>query len=506
LFLGVDVGTSSLKVMIIDASGSCLQEDSERYELISRRDGWLEIDPECWIRAFVKAAGRLLKNIDRRRIRRIGVTGQMHTLVMLGDDGRPVRPAIMWNDMRTNEVIPQIRKLAASCEDGKEIETIISTGSPFANLYWVRKEEPEIFGRICRIQIGWDYLVFRLTGRYCTDYCNASTSALYSFRRKDWSDQLWRLTGLPEGSFPEILGSTDIAGKVRDEFTDLLDLDPETEVITGTGDNPATVFSTGGYRRNQAALSLGTSGVIIRRSSGKPSAYYSKRIAFAFHKGECEEMEQGAIQSCASTYNWWVREAGLQGRIGQLEKTIEIRKEAEKKLLFSPYLAGDKTLYADTGLRGMFVGLDLHTSRKTMTYAVLEGIAFSIRSLLEAMMSGSAKEEPLQVLGGMTENRLFMQILSDVTGRSIRKTGSRASGAVYGIALLAAKADDPVGLDEAARTYQKTEEVFCPDRELREMLDWKYRRYLKMQEAYHIIYQEDDAGGKNDIFTSRRQA
>ena len=487
LYLGVDVGTSSLKLILINDDCRILKQDSEKYILDSPQMGWLEIDPEIWIKAFVSAADRLLRDIDRSKIKRIGVTGQMHTLVLLGEKGKAIRPAMMWNDLRTKEIIPSIKEDIRSFDDGEYLSKIISTGSPLANLIWIKQNEPEVFKAIKGFQIGWDYLVYRLTGRRCTDYCNASTSALYSLNQKCWSSQIRDYVGLDAVCYPEVCGSAELAGKLSAEFQERLLLSGEVEVIVGTGDNPATVISTGSYWSKHPVFSLGTSGVLTRIFSSEQSHYVGKKILFAFYQDECGLLEQGAIQSCGNTYDWWNQQFGNMDMSMNLETEIDIQDKVKDNVLFYPHLMGDKTLYSDPELRGMFAGIDIKTDKKSMHYAVLEGICFSIRELIERMNAVTEVREVLQVVGGGSDNNLWMQMLSNILGTKIEKLNGN-TGAVYGIAFLTARINRLDELQEIINDRIEIKMSYMPDESLKADYGKKYDCYLRMRNAMHYIY------------------
>jgi len=486
LYLGIDVGTSSLKLILIDEDCRILKQASQKYILNAPQFGWLEINPEIWVEAFVCAADRLLQGVDRNRVKRIGVTGQMHTLILLGENGKAIRPAMMWNDLRTKEIIPSIKKDIKAFDDGEYLSKIISTGSPLANLIWVKNNEPEIFRKMKGFQIGWDYLVYRLTGRRCTDYCNASTSALYSLSGRRWSKQISEYVGLDEAYYPEVCGSAEVAGKLSEEFRQKLSFSREIEIIVGTGDNPATVISTGSYWSRHPVFSLGTSGVLTRIFTGEQNSYVGKKILFAFHRDECSVLEQGAIQSCGNTYDWWNQQFGNLDMSMNLETEIDISDKAEDNILFYPHLMGDKTLYSDPELRGMFAGIDIKTDKKSMHYAVLEGICFSIRELVERM-NAIQERDVLQVVGGGSENGLWMQILSNILGTRVEKLNGN-TGAVYGIAFLAARVNRIEELQGIVNNRTEIKMSYKPDKSLRARYHKKYESYLRMRGAMHYIY------------------
>ena len=265
-YIGIDLGTSGIKLLLIDEQRKILAQSSLEYEADHPREGWSEIDPGVWYSAAMEGLKTLLAGQETGRVSAIGVTGQMHTLVMLDETGKSLRPALMWNDKRTAKYLPLLRETLRHEPDGDYLSGIVSTGSPAANLAWLCQEEPERFQRLRHFLIGPDYLVYRLTGETGTDYVEASTSSLYCPSRRQWSEEMRQLLGLPVSVYPRVRGSGETVGFLLPELARELGLRRDVKVIAGTGDNPATALSTGCLGGKDPVLSLGTSGVLMFQS------------------------------------------------------------------------------------------------------------------------------------------------------------------------------------------------------------------------------------------------
>lgn len=491
-FLGIDLGTSAMKLVLIDADKNVLAQIVEEYQAARPERGFCEIDPEVWYDCMISAMERILNRCDRSRIRGIGVTGQMHTLVVLDELGRPVRPAIMWNDIRTRDLLPELKARIRDFPEGEYLSRTISTGSPAASLYWMRLNEPDRFKRIRKFLIGPDYLVYRLTGRYGTDYCEASTSCLYQIREKRWSPEMREMIGLKKEVYPQIRGSVLAAGTLCPELAKRFGLHRETDVLTGTGDNPATAISTGCLGRGYPVISLGTSGVIMMPVSTLQENAKGKTILFSFDDHSYSYLVQGAVQSNGSTLDWWVRKIMEEKDFQAVDSLIDIERSAASGVIFYPHLMGDKTLYADPGLRGSFIGLSTETDRSDMLYAVIRGLCFSFRELAEKMRLPLNRYGSVKVVGGGSKSRVWMQTLANVLNIRIEQMDGM-TGPAFGIALLAAcrcnPFDSPERISEGA---VKIESCFEPQPGAVAACEVQYEKYLRMQKGLAFIMEGTD--------------
>lgn len=485
-YVGIDIGTSSAKITLISGKGNVIKESSREYEVLEPFPGWKEIDPETWMKAVDEAMEEILVGIDSKAIDAIGVTGQMHTVIFIGEDGKSIRPALMWNDTRTATTLTGIKQRIKETPNVSYIANIISTGSPAMNLLWLKENEPEQFMKMKKFLIGPDYIVYQLTGCCQTDYCEASTSSLFDIHEGKWSPEIRQLLDFPEEIYPEVKGSSEIAGEISDHWRQKYHFKENVKVIIGTGDNPAAAIATGCFARKYPVLSLGTSGVLMYPKNKADFKAKGKNIMFSFDRKNIQILVQGVVQSCGSSMNWWMKQI-LQTNDFDKETKVDVKHLGENNLIFYPHLVGDKTVHVDSSLRGAFLGIGTETTRKDMTIAIMEGICFGVKELTEVMKISKEDLDGLKVIGGGAKNDIWMQILADVLDVHIEQTQSGA-GAGYGIALAAASSTGKVSMEDIIEQTVKVKKVFEPRNYNRNLYQKKYQIYQKIYEALKQVF------------------
>ncbi|MDD3746696.1 MAG: xylulokinase [Anaerostipes sp.] len=485
-YVGIDIGTSSAKLTLIAETGEVINESNQEYEINEPKSGWKEIDPETWMQAVDLAMTDLLSGQNAKCVKAIGVTGQMHTVIFLGKDGKSIRPALMWNDTRTNERVAGIRQQLQNIPKVSHIANIISTGSPAMNLLWLKENEPDNFKEIKKFLIGPDYIVYRLTGFCQTDFCEASTSSLFDLNQGKWSSEIREMLDFPKDIYPEVKGSSEIAGTVLDQWKEKYGFSNNVKVLVGTGDNPAAAICTGCFAKKYPVLSFGTSGVLMYPKEEIDFSAKGKNIMFSFDQKNIMILVQGVVQSCGSSFAWWTKNI-LESTDFDQETKVDMAHLGESNILFYPHLVGDKAIYADADIRGAFFGLGTDTTRKNMTIAVMEGICFAVRQLTEVMKIPREKLENLKVIGGGSKNRIWMQILADILGVSVCQTEGGA-GAGYGMALAAAGTMGEVSMDSVIEKTVHVKETFSPRTYNQKLYQKKYETYLKLHDALKEIF------------------
>lgn len=486
-YIGVDVGTSSAKLLLLDETGQILKTVTRDYSNLSPHPGWREQNPETWFNNVITGIKELLENFDSKSVKGIGVTGQMHTTVFLDDKGESIRDAILWNDTRTSYLVEQLKSEVGKHEEIEYLNKIISTGSASANLLWLKENEIDNFKRIKTLLIVKDYIVYRLTGVVSTDYCDASTSSLFDFNKKEWSEKMKSILEVGD-IFPKIYSSSDVVGCLKKDIAESLGMNLDVKVIAGTGDNAASTISTGSIGLDSATLSLGTSGVIFVPSEHSNFLGRAKNIVFSISDNNEINLLQGTVRSAASCNKWLMEDILKTSDYSLEQEKISIDDLGKNKVFFFPHLTGDKLVFADPLIKGAFIGLGIDTTREQMIQAMLEGVAFGLKDVLEVYKSMGINIERARITGGGTKSNLWIQIISNVLNMTLDKLSSSA-GPGYGVGLLAlygcGEFDSLQSIIDKNVSIDKT---FYPDEKSTKLYEEKYRIYKKIYPSLKTIF------------------
>ena len=482
-YLGFDIGTSACKTTVMDENEQILYESTVEYTYDEPQSGYREIEPGTWTEAIDQELANVFGSFDPDTFAVIGVTGQMHTTVFIDKQGSSIRPAIMWNDIRTASLVQPLKERCAKIDETKYIAQILSTGSPFVNTLWLKKNEPEHFARIHQILTPYDYIVFYLTGKTSCDYCDASTSSMYDIVSKTWSQVMLDQLELDASCLPEIHASCQTVGQLKPSLCRKFGVNRSIRVIAGTGDNPATAVAMGVINQSSPVISLGTSGVVILPKEDGDFDGKGKNVLFSTDNQKIFNIVQGTVQSAGGTHLWWIRKIMETNQMDLDQDRIHVEDLGKNEVLFYPHITGEKTLYADASLRGAFFGLGQGTVRKDMTQAVFEGVAFGFRELLENM---NVKVWPthIQINGGGTRSEIWMHIIANVLHADIEVVRLKATPGV-GACMLAKMADGKPLKPALASSGQ----VIHPSLTVMEKYDQQYKKYKKI----HSLLKQLDA-------------
>lgn len=444
--IGIDIGTSGTKSLLIDPDGNIIAEAAATYGVSMPKPLWTEQDPEDWWNATVKTVRAVVKQGRAKPgdVTAIGLSGQMHGSVFLDKSGKVLRPALLWNDQRTAAECEQITQLAGG--RGELIRMVGNpalTGFTAPKILWLRNHEPKKYERLTHVLLPKDEIRRRLTGELATDASDASGMLLLDVKRRDWSDELLGKLQLDRSMLAKVYESEQVTGSLRPEIAEKLGLTTRCQVVAGAGDCAAGAIGNGIVKSGVCTVSLGTSGVVFVHCD-QPQYDQQGRLHTFCHAVHGKWHMMGVTLSAAGSLQWFVDQIcpELASRRGA-DPYATINAEAAaippgaEGLIFLPYLAGERTPHADALARGAFIGLTSKHNRGHLSRAVMEGVAMSLRESLEIIKQLNVPVREMRVSGGGAKSQLWKQILADVTEQAAC-TINAEQGPAFGVSLLAA--------------------------------------------------------------------
>ncbi|MGJ8729246.1 xylulokinase [Listeria aquatica] len=412
--LGIDLGTSSLKGIVMNQQGGVVAEASSAYEIDSRAPGFSEQHPEYWKDACEEVLTRLSREVPSfgAELEAISFSGQMHSLVVLDEAFRPVYPAILWNDVRTTRQCQEITE-----RFGKQILEItknrVLEGFTLPKILWLQENEAEIWNKVRHIMLPKDYLAFVLTGELHTDFSDAAGTLLFDVRKADWSDEICHEFGIDWALLPPACSSLEQVGVLKESYRERFGLKQAVRVFAGGADNACAAFGAGLVNDEEALVSLGTSGVFSSFEQGLSN--YQGKLHFFNHVLPGVNYSMGVTLAAGNSLNWFKKAFGKGATFEELLRDVGEVAPGSDGLLFTPYIVGERTPYFDSEIRGSFIGIDTHHELKHFARAVLEGITFSLKDSQVLMEQAKNKRfERIISVGGGAKNADWMQIQADV--------------------------------------------------------------------------------------------
>jgi len=468
MFLGIDLGTSGIRVLLVNAEGRAIVSAEVAIKVSHPHIGWSEQDPSIWIAALEKAVGKLKSSTSAfSQVKGIGVSGQMHGATLLDSRDQVIRPCILWNDTRSHLEAAELES-AANFRDISG--NIVFPGFTVPKLEWLRKNEPNNYSRIAKVLLPAAFLNFYLTRDHVADMSDSSGTSWLDTRKRAWSLDLLAAGNMREDQMPRLVEGSEPAGKLCPELSQKWGLPGDVIIAGGAGDNAAAACGTGVLAEGQGFVSLGTSGVVLAaRDTYRPNPD-SAVHTFCHAIPNCW-YQMGVMLSATDSINWLSSIIGKTPR--QLTKPLGDTLQAAGRIRFLPYLSGERTPHNDAAIRGAFMGLGSETSTEDMTRAVLEGVAFGLRDSAEALKATGAKLEHMLAIGGGTASRYWVKLLATVLGTPLYLPKSSEFGAALGAARLAICAT--TGAD--ARDIMSSPETFvcvAPEASLIETYDQAY--------------------------------
>ena len=476
-YIGIDLGTSAVKMLMMNEKGDIVKSVSKEYPISFPKEGWSEQNPSDWWNAVKEG----LLEFSPEDIKGISFGGQMHGLVMLDKDDNVIRPAILWNDGRSEKQCDYLNNVIGKNKLSGYTANIAFAGFTAPKILWVKENEPENFSKINKIMLPKDYIAYMLTGVHSTDMSDASGMLLLDVKRRIWSEEMLEICGIDESVLPKLFESYEVTGTVKADIANELGLSENTKVIAGAGDNAAAAIGTGTIGDGKCNISLGTSGTVFI-SQDKFSVDENNALhSFAHADGKYHLM--GCILSAASCNKWWIEDILNTNDYAQSQKEIDISRD--NNVFFLPYLMGERSPHNDTSVRGCFIGLSMDTNRSDMTRAVLEGVSFALRDCVE--VSGMDIKRAT-ICGGGAKSPLWCEMIANIMNMEIAVLEKEEGPAFGGAILASVGCGEYSDVQEAAKKLVKIRKVYYPTPEIADKYNKKYRKFTKMYPAVKGLF------------------
>ena len=497
--LGLDIGTSGVKALLIDESGRTLASATAEYPLSTPHPNWAEQDPADWWKGTVEVIRRIIATpgVHAADIKGIGLSGQMHSLVLLDDQQRVLRPSILWCDTRTDRECAQITD-----QVGRErLRTLVSNpaleGFTLPKIIWVRNHEPEVYKKIHTVLLPKDYIRYLLTGEFAMEVSDAAGTLMFDVAHRAWSNELLKLMDVPAAWLPPVFESIDVCGRVTGKTAELTGLKEGTPVVGGGADNPCGAVGTGVVKQGRVLASIGTSGVVfafsdqVRVEPGMKVHTFCHSVPGAWYLMGVVLMAGGALRWYRDTF---AQEEMTLARTSGRDVYDILSEEASavtpgsEGLFFLPYLVGERTPHQSASARGAFIGATIRHTKKHFTRAVFEGITFGMKDSLAIMEGLGVEIQQIRLTGGGAKSAFWRRLQANVYGREVALVNA-SEGPAFGAALLAGAGTKVYGdLVDAVENAVKVTETVSPEKEQAERYAELFGIYRELYPALHSSF------------------
>jgi len=479
LFIGVDLGTTAVKMLIMDEEGSIKRIVSREYPLYMNEEGWSDQEPDDWWAAAADGLKELVSGFDADEIQSISFSGQMHGLVLLDENDNVIRRAILWNDQRTAVECDYLNNVIGRDILIDHTANVALTGFTAPKILWVKKHEPENFARIAKIMLPKDYIAYKLSGVFATDYSDASGMLLLDVKHREWDAFMLDLMGIDEGKLAKLYQSYEAVGFVCERASRETGLPRSVRVVIGGGDQAVGAVGSGTVVNNMCSVSLGTSGVVFVASDAF-KADYGKSALHSFCSATGKYHMMGVTLAAAGSNKWWVEDI-LNGT-DYVKEQAGIGGLGNNRVFFLPYLNGERTPKNDPNARGAFVGMGMTTKRSDMTQAVMEGVTFSLKEILGIVRNLGINADTARIIGGGAKSPLWRQMTADILNVRVETINSEEGPALGAAILAAVGAGAFASVESACKTLIKVTNIYTPDREAADRYDSRFGIFIRLYE------------------------
>lgn len=483
-YIGIDLGTSAVKLVLMDEDGKVKGVVSKEYPLEFPHPGWSQQSPEDWWKQTKEGIKELIAGIDGKDVCALSFGGQMHGLVLLDSEDEVIRPAILWNDGRTTAQTEYLNQEIGREKLSKWTGNIAFAGFTAPKILWVMENEPENFARIAKIMLPKDYLAYKMTGVHSCDYSDASGMLLLDVEHKCWSSEMMEICHVDPVWMPKLYESYEKIGTLKEDVAKQLGLSQQVIVAAGAGDNAAAAVGTGAVGPDRCNLSLGTSGTIFITGNSYSVDPNNALHSFAHADGSYHLM--GCMLSAASCNNWWMKDILQTEDFAKEQEGME--RLGDNHVYFLPYLMGERSPHNNPSARGAFIGMRMDTTRQDMLQAVFEGVVFGLRDSLEVARKLGIAPNRTTICGGGAKSSLWRRIVANVMNLEV-DTVQVEEGPGYGACILAAVAAGQFpSVEQACSKIVQTKEMIKPEPELVEKYQKAYEKFVTMYPALKDVY------------------
>ncbi|MCM2531249.1 xylulokinase [Neobacillus pocheonensis] len=480
--IGIDLGTSAVKILLVNQNGEVCQEVSKSYPLIIEKSGYSEQNPEEWVEKTSEGLAELIGKFSGnvKNIQGISFSGQMHGLVLLDQDHKVLRNAILWNDTRTTKQCQEIYDVVGKERLLEVTKNPALEGFTLPKILWVKENEPEIFARSSVFMLPKDYLRYRMTGNIHMDYSDAAGTLMLNVAKREWSSEILNLLDISPDFCPPLVESHECVGTISAELANATGLTEATKVFAGGADNACGAIGSGILSAGKTLSSIGTSGVVLSYEDRNDLDFEGK-VHYFNHGEEDTYYTMGVTLAAGYSLSWFKDTFGHQEEFDQFLEGVDTVPVGANGLLFTPYIVGERTPHADSNIRGSFIGIDASHERKHFARSVLEGITFSLNESIEIFRKSGKTIDSVISIGGGAKNETWLQMQADIFDAKIEKLSSE-QGPGMGAAMLAAYGCGWfASLKECAEEFIQTSKTYYPIKE-------NVEAYKKLFAIYQQVY------------------
>lgn len=485
MYLGIDLGTTGVKVLLVDGKGEVKKSVTKNYQIISEKPLWTEQNPDDWLRETISAIKEIIVGFNDK-IKAISFSGQMHSLVILDEENKVIRPAILWNDQRTINETKEINDKLGIKWLLEETGNVALTGFTAPKILWVKNNEADKFRKINKIMLPKDYLVYKLTNKFVTDVSDISGSLLFNVQKKEYSEKILDFLEINKSQLPTVLESTDIVGTLTEEIYTSLGLNKDVKVIIGGGDQSIGAIGTGTVRDGEVNISLGTSGVVFVASDNYKVVKDSFIHSFAHANNNYHLM--GVTLAAAGSFKWWKDTFNSKSTYDQIFEEL-IETDIDDTIYFLPYISGERSPINNSLAKGTFSGFTTSHRLPHFSRAVIEGINFSLRHCYEVIKDQDIETKRIRIIGGGSKNDYWSQMIADIFNLEVQRPVI-SEGAAFGAAIVAMIGDGIYkNVYEACEKIVKVEKTFIPNKKNTLIYNKKYEKYLTLYQNIERFFE-----------------